>query len=217
MKENCMHGFAYVIIATERKRQVAHAATNMCARQMCTYPFGCPDEVESIAVVLFHASGNSKHVRVEDYICRIYAYRLCENIICPAGYLYSTVVCSSLALFVETHHHYGSPIALYVAGTTDEHILTLLQRDGINYSFALQTLQSGNHRRPVAGVNHYWHTRDVRFHGYPVKEVHHFRAGIQKAVVHIYVYHHGPVGHLLTCNSNGLIVFLLLYQAEEFP
>ena len=42
VEEDGMDGFAQVVIAAERKRQVAHAAGDSAGRQVLVYPFGSP-------------------------------------------------------------------------------------------------------------------------------------------------------------------------------
>ena len=45
IKKYGVHGFPYVIIATECERKIAHPSTHVCSRQMLTYPSRGSDKV----------------------------------------------------------------------------------------------------------------------------------------------------------------------------
>ena len=99
-----MHGFAYVVVATERERQVAHATTNMCSRQILLYPTSSTYKLERIAVVLFHARCYREDVRVEYYVQRIETNLLCQNAVCSFCDGYLAFIGGSLSFLVEAHY-----------------------------------------------------------------------------------------------------------------
>ena len=143
IEEHGMHRLAYVVVATEREREVAHTTADMRSGQVRANPLRSANEVERIVVVLAHAGSYGKHVRVEDDVERVHAHLLREQTICTLGYLDASLICGSLSLLVEAHHHDRGTVAHHVAGMTEEHLLAFLQRDRVDYRLALHTLQSG--------------------------------------------------------------------------
>ena len=210
-----MHCLAYVVVAAEREREVAHTAADMCAGQVRANPLRSTNEVERIVVVFAHAGGNGKHVRVEDDVERIHAHLLREQTICALGYLDASLVCGSLSLLVEAHHHDRGTVAPHVAGMTEEHLLAFLQRDRVDYRLALHALQSGGDNVPLGRVDHHRHLRYVGLRGYYIKERAHLLACVEQTVVHVYVYHQGSVSHLLACYADRLVVILFVYKAQK--
>ena len=210
-----MHRLAYVVVAAEREREVAHTAADMRSGQVGADPLRSANEVERIIVVLAHAGSYGKHVRVEDDVERVHAHLLREQTICTLGYLDASLVCGSLSLLVETHHHDRGTVAHHVAGMTEEHLLAFLQRDRVDYRLALHTLQSGGDNVPFGRVDHHRHLRYVGLRGYYVKERAHLLACVEQTVVHVYVYHQGSVSHLLACYADRLVVILFVYKAQK--
>ena len=129
VEEHGVHGFADIVVAAEREREIAHTAADVCSRKVLAYPFRGTYEVCRVCVVFLHTCGNSKHVGVEDYVERIHANLLCKNAVCSFGYLDSPFKGGGLSLLVETHHHHSCPVAHGIAGVADECVLSFLQRD----------------------------------------------------------------------------------------
>ena len=66
-----MHGFSYVIISTERERQITDTATHFRSWKIVFDPVNRPDKIKGIAVMLFHSGGYRQNIRIKDYIVRI--------------------------------------------------------------------------------------------------------------------------------------------------
>ena len=63
-----MHGLAHRLIATEGKRDIRHAARNMCAGQFFANARCRFDEVNSVIVMLGYAGRHGENIRVENDI-----------------------------------------------------------------------------------------------------------------------------------------------------
>ena len=85
------------------------------------------NEVGRIGIVLFYARGYGKYVGIEDDVVWLHAYLLCQQPIGTAGNGNTTVVGSSLPLFVEAHHYTGGTIATNIARMLQERGFTFLQ------------------------------------------------------------------------------------------
>ena len=184
--------------------------------QICLNPFDSPNEVYSIIVVLFHTSSYGKHVRVEYYIERVHTHLLCEELVGTSGYFNASFVSSGLSYFVETHHHYSSTIAHHVASVTQEHLFAFFQRDRVDDTLTLHTLQSGSYHVPFRRVNHHRHLGNVGFRSYDIQEGAHFLTCVKQSVVHVNVNHKRSICHLLACYAHSLVVALLLDKSKEF-
>ena len=149
VEEDGMHGFADVVVAAERERQVADAAADVGAGQVLAYPSGGTDKVDGIGVVFLHTSSDGQYIGVKDNIERIHANTLSQKLICTTGNLYATFVGRCLSLLVEAHHHHGSAVAHAVSGVTQEDFFALLQRDTVDDRLALYALQSGGNDVPL--------------------------------------------------------------------
>ena len=212
-----MHGLAQVVVATEGERQVADAAADVGTGQMRAYPARGTYEVERIAVVLLHARTDGQYVGVEDDVLWSHAHLLGQQPVGARGYLNATLVGGGLSLLVEAHHHDGSTQLAHVAGTAEEHLLALLERQAVDDALALQALQPRRDDLPVAAVDHHRYARYIGFRGYEVEECRHLVLRIQQPVVHIEVEHQCAVLHLLPCYLQRLVVVLLLDESQEFP
>ena len=210
-----MHGLTDIVVATERKTQVTHTTTDMSTRQVFVNPSCRTDKISGIGIMLFHPRSHSQHVGVEDNIQGVHSHFLRQQTIGPLGNCYTTLVARGLALFIETHHHHSSTIALYVASMFQELLLTLFQRDRVHDAFSLHTLQARTNHLPVRGVDHHRHLSDIGLCSNHIQEVHHLGLGIKQAVIHIDINHEGTITHLLTGNANSLIVTFFLYQSQE--
>ena len=116
IEEYGMHGLAYVVVATEGEREIAHASADMGTWQVLPNPTCGPYEVDGVGIVLLHASGNGKYIGVEDNVERVHANLVSENVVGALGYGYAPVEGSGLPLLVEAHHHNGSTMAHDIAG-----------------------------------------------------------------------------------------------------
>ena len=165
--------------------------------------------------MFLHACGHSQHIWVEDDVQGIHAHLFGEDSVSPRCYLDTTLVGGGLSLLVETHHHHGGAKSFHVLGMLHELLFSLLQRDGVDDGLSLHALQTRHDDIPVGGVDHHGHPGDIGLRGDQVEEGHHLLLGIQQAVVHIDVYDQRPVCHLLTGNTQRLVIVLFLNQSQE--
>ena len=215
VEENSMHGLADIVVATQGETQVADASADVGSGKVALNPSSRLDEVHGIVVVLFHARSDGQHIGVEDDVQRIHPYLFGQYLVGTLGNFDAALITGGLPFLIEAHHHHGSTIALHILGVTDEHFLAFLQRDAVHDALALDAFQSGHDNLPFRRVEHHGHTGYLRLGSYHVKEVHHLRLGVQKAVIHIDVDDKGAVFHLLAGNGHGFLVLLFLNQAKE--
>jgi phage-related protein len=109
----------------------------------------------------------------------------------------------------------AAPIA-HAAGTVEKDLLALLERERVDYRFALNALQRGLDHLEARRVDHPRHARRLGVGGHEVEEMRHLGAGVYHAVVHVHVDHHRAVAHLTPRYGQRLVVRLLLYESQEF-
>ena len=212
-----MHGLADVVVATERERQIAHAAAYMGTGEVLPDPACGPYEVYGIVIMLLHACSNGKDIGVEDNVERVHAYPACKNVICTTGYGYTPIVGGSLSLLVEAHHDDSSSMTHYIPRMGDKGLLALLQGYGVYDTLSLSTLQASHYDLPLAGVYHYGHLGNLRLRGYHIEECHHLSLGIEQSVVHVDVDDHCSILHLPARDVESLLVAFLAYKPQELP
>ena len=217
MQEDAMDGFTNIGVATEREREVADTTAHVGSRQILVNPFRSTDKLHGIVVVLLHTRCDGEHVRVEDDVERIHAQLVHQQAVSTPGYLDAALIGSSLSHFVEAHHHHGSAIAHHVPGMRKEHLLALLQTDGIDDALALAAFQSSQDHLPFRGVYHHRNLGYLRLSRYHIEEVHHLSLRIQQSVVHVDVYHGSSVSHLLACDTDGFLITFFVNQTQELP
>ena len=215
IEKHGVHRLTYIVVAAEREREVAYASAYVRSGQILLYPFRGSYEVHGIIVMLFHAGGDGEHVGVEDDVQRIHAHLLRQQAVGASGYLDASLVRRGLSLLVEAHHHYSCAVSHHVAGMREKHFLAFLQRNGVDDTLSLHTLQSGCYHVPLRRVYHHRHLGDVRLRGYDIEEGAHLLTGIQQSVVHVYVYDQRSVRHLLSGDGHSLLIILLLDEAKE--
>ena len=144
-----MHRLTNIVVASEGETQITHTTADMSAFQVLMYPFRRTDKVCCIAVVLLHTRCHSEYIGVEDDVERIHAHLHCQQFVGSLGNLNPSLIAGSLSLFVKTHHHHRSPIALHITGMFQELLLTLFQRDGVDDTLTLHALQTCYNHLPV--------------------------------------------------------------------
>jgi len=67
VKKKCgVHRFAHGVVATKRKRNVAHSATHARAGKILFDPARCFDEIERVIAVFFKTSRDGQNVWIEN-------------------------------------------------------------------------------------------------------------------------------------------------------
>ena len=217
VEEYGVHSLPYPIVAPECKGEVAEPAADLCPGKIALYP-GCGIyEIQSIGIVFVHTGGYSQHIRVEDYVFRIEIQPLNQQAIGPFADFDTSVKGVGLSLLVKCHNYQCSTEFLNLGRPLQENLLPFLEREGVHYGLALQTLESRFQHLEAGGVHHHRHTGNLRVGGHKAQEMFHLSPGIEHSVVHIHVQHHSPVTHLCRCNFQGLAPILFLDKTQEFP
>ena len=185
IEEHRMHRLAHRFVAAERERQVRDAAGNMRVRQVRPDPARRLDEGDAVAVVLVHAGGDGKDVRIEDDVLRRKADAVDQNVVGARGDRLLLLERVGLARFVERHDHDGGAVAAHQLGVADEGVLAFLERDRIDHGLALHAFQPGLDHREFRGIDHHRHAGDVGLRRDQIEERGHRLFGIEQALVHI--------------------------------
>ena len=214
-KEHGVHGFAYIIIATEGERKIAHSATHVSTGQVFTYPTCGFDKAACVIVVLTHACADGEYVGVEDDVASGEAHLFCQNAVGTLADADATFVSCGLSLLVEGHNHHGSPHATQFGGPCFENGFSLFQRQGIDNAFALHTFQGSTDNFPVGRVDHERAACHFRLGCQQVEEVHHLFAGVEQTFVHVDVDDLCSVFHLSACDGHSFVILFLFDKSQE--
>ena len=141
VEEHRVHGFAYIIIASERKGKVAHAAAHVRAFKVLRYPFRGPYEIERVSIVFVHARADSQHVGVENDVGRREACFLREQSEGTLTNLDAPLIGVGLPLLVKSHHDDRCAISSQLFCVRQKGFLALFQRDRIDDALALNVFQ----------------------------------------------------------------------------
>ena len=107
IEKDGVHCLAYIVVATEREREVAHSAAYVRPAEILLYPRTGTYKVDAIGGVFFDACGHCKYVGVEDYILRFKAHPVHKDVERATANGYLAFVCGGLPLFVESHNNHG--------------------------------------------------------------------------------------------------------------
>ena len=214
IEEHGVHGLAYPIITTETKREVADAATCLCQGQVLLDPRHGTDEVYGISLMFTKSCANREDVDVEDDVLgRETDAR--QQRVGALGNSHLSVEGRRLAFLVESHHDDGSPQATQLAGLAEEVVGTVFQTDGVDDALALRVLQTGQHGRPVAGVDHQHGTADGRVIADVATEGLHLLSAVKHGVVHINIDDSRPTLYLVAGHGERLVVLLVGNEARK--
>ena len=148
IQKDCMHRLADIVVPTERERQVTDSPAHMSSRQIPANPSGRFNEIHRIIVMLFDTRRYSQYIRVEDDILRTEIHHLSQNPVRPFANLYLPGKGIGLSFLIESHHNDRRTVLLNEPGVFDELFFTFLQGDGVDNTFTLHTLQSGEDNLP---------------------------------------------------------------------
>ena len=126
VQEHGIHGLAYIVVASERKRQVAYTAAYMHMRQVLANPFYRTYEIQGITVVLRHTGSYRKDVGVENNILGRESGLFGKEFVCPAAYLYFTLIGNGLSYLVESHYNHSRAETSQFTRMRKEFILSFL-------------------------------------------------------------------------------------------
>ena len=173
------------------------------------------DKVHAVVVVLVYARGDGEDVRVEDDVLGREADPLREEPVGAGADLHLPLLGIGLPLLIESHHDHGRPVPLEQPRLPDELFLALLHADGVDDGLALHPLQSRLDDRPLGGVDHDGHPRDVRLCGDEVQELDHRLLSVEHPLVHVHVYDLRPVLDLAARHVERRLVVAVQDQVLE--
>jgi len=215
VEEHRVHRLAHRIVAAERERHVAHAAAHQRVRQLRLDAPRRLDEGETITVVLLDAGGNGEDVGIENDVLGCEAHPLGEDAVSPLTDGDAPLDAVGLALLIEGHDHRRCAVAAHRARVLDEALLAFLEADGVDDCLALHALQARLDDRPLGGVDHHRHARDVGLGRHQVEEAYHGGFRVQHALVHVDIDHLRTVGHLLARHLQRRAVVARLDELAE--
>ena len=127
MKEHAVHSLTYLVVASEREREVADATTHVHLRHLLVYGATSLYKSSRIVVVLWHTCSHSQHVRVEDNVLCWETYAF-QQFVGAASHRYLAFVGVCLSFFIEEHHHRCCSHRVDIASLLKEFLLALFQR-----------------------------------------------------------------------------------------
>mmetsp|Transcript_656 Transcript_656/g.1781 ORF Transcript_656/g.1781 Transcript_656/m.1781 type:complete len:563 (+) Transcript_656:3249-4937(+) len=185
VKEGRVERASHGLVATEAKRNVGDAATDLAARALTLDLTRRTDEVNTIVVVLSQPGANRQHVGIKHNVLRVEANLLHQDAVGALAHANLVLAAGSLARLIKCHHHNSSTVLLHDAGVGAECILALLEADAVDDALALRALQPGLHNLKLAAVNHERHTADLRVCNQQIDKPGHGVHAVDQAVVHV--------------------------------
>ena len=196
-QEYRVHRLAHRLVAAERKGKVRDAAGDMRVRQPGADEARRFDEIDAVIGVLLDPGRHREDIRIEDNVFGRKADLLGQDAVGALGDRGLARQRVGLALLVEGHDHDRGAVAAHQPRVLLERLLALLHRDRVDDALALHAFQPRLDHRPLRGVDHDRHARDVRLGGDKIEERDHRPLRIEQAFVHIDVDHLGAVGDLV--------------------
>ena len=197
IEERRVHRLAHGVVPAERERDVGDPTGDADVRPPGLDPARGFDEGAGVVVVLRDTGGDSEDVGVEDDIAGAEPDALGEQAIGALAYGELALRCFRLPLLVEGHDHHGRAVALHQPGLFQEGRLPLLEADGIDHRLARDRPQARLDGRPVGGIDHHGHARDIRLGRDEAEKAGHGGLAVQHSLVHVDVDDLGAVLDLL--------------------
>src|ERR687895_748716 len=197
IKKGCMYGLAHDIIAAKREGDIADTTRNQRIRQVMFDRTSRLEVSQGIVVVLLDAGRDRQDIGVKDDVLGWKTDLAGEDRVGTLADLELALGGIRLAPLIESHDDHCRTIAAYKLGMLDESFLALLETDGIDHAFALQTSQTPLDHAPLGGVDHHRHARDIRLGSDEVEEAVHIVLRIQHTLVHVDIDDLGAILDLL--------------------
>jgi hypothetical protein len=173
------------------------------------------DEVHRVVVMLFDAGGDGEDVGVEDDVLGRHADLLGQQLVRPLADAHLVVDFDRLALFVERHHDGRGAVLAAQSGAAQELRLAVLHADRVDDALALRRLEPRFEHRPLAGVDHHRHGRDVCFSRNQAEKLRHHRLAVEQRLVHVHVDDVSAALDLLDGDLNGFFELFVLDELGE--
>jgi len=154
--------FAEPTICPECEGKVAYPARDLGSRaEFLDLPCGL-DKVNPIAVVLLYPRSHRENVGIENDVFGRHAELARQQIVGPPADLHLMLHGGRLAGLIEGHHHQRRTVAPDEPRLLQELRFTLLEADGVDDAFALQTLEARFDDRELGAVDHDGKPGDIR-------------------------------------------------------
>ena len=206
VQERRVERAAHGLVAAEGEREVRHAARDLASRAQPLDLAGGVDEINSVVVVLLHASANGENVGIEDDVLGVEAHLLHQKLVRTAADAHLLGLGCGLALLVEGHHHNRGAVALDNLRLVEELLLATLEGDRVHDALALAALQASLHDVELGRVNHEGHLGNIGLGHHQVDKLGHSGLTVDEAVIHVDINDVGAVLHLLEGDRQRLLV-----------
>ena len=210
-----MHRLADRVVAAERERHVADAATHHGMRQALLDEARRLDEIEPVRRVLLDAGRDRENVRIEYNVLGRETDLLRQHGVGALANGRLALDGIGLALLIERHHHHGGAVGAHLPGLFDECRLPFLEADRVDDPLALHAFETGLDHRPLGRVDHHRHAGDIGLCRNEIEEAHHGRFRIEHTLVHVDVDHLRAGHHLLASDVDGGGVIARLDELAE--
>ncbi len=184
VQERRVHRLADRVVAAERERHVRDPAGDLRERERLLDAARRLEEVDGVGIVLLDARRDRQDVRVEDDVLGRETHVLGEDPVRPPRDRDLPLDRRRLPLLVERHHDHGRAVAADEPGVGPEHVLALLEAEGVDDGLALQAPQARLDHVPLRAVEHDRELRDVRLGRHEVEEPRHRGHAVEHPLVH---------------------------------
>src|SRR6185436_1728661 len=157
-----MDRFADNVVAAERKREVADAATDLDAGTRGLDDLRGLDVVHRVVVVLLQAGRNRQDIRIEDDVGRVETRLLDQELVGALTDLDLPGDRIGLPGLVERHDDDTRAIAMYGSRLLEEVRFPFLQADRVDHALSLDALQARLEYGPLRAVDNDGNPGDLR-------------------------------------------------------
>ena len=156
--------------------------------------------------MLFHPSSYGKDIGVKNYILFVESYNFSKNIIGAFTNLNTSFKGVGLSIFVKSHNNHCSTIGLDRFCLGNKCSFAFFEGYRIYNTFSLDTFKSGFNNFPFGAVDHYRHSRNIRFSCNQIQKGDHCFFPINHSFIHVHINDLGTTIDLLQCNRNSRLI-----------
>mmetsp|Transcript_1346 Transcript_1346/g.4244 ORF Transcript_1346/g.4244 Transcript_1346/m.4244 type:complete len:374 (-) Transcript_1346:1331-2452(-) len=205
VQEGAVECTAHRLVATEGESQVGHTAADFATRAEALDFTRGVDEVNTVVVVLLHASTNGENIRIENDVLRVEANLFDQELVRTAADADLLRLSRGLAILIKRHHNNRGAMALDNLRVVQEFLLTTLEGNGVHDALTLAALQASLNNVELGRVNHERNLGRIRFRHEQVHKAGHRRLAIDETVIHVDVDHMRAVFDLLEGDRESLL------------
>ena len=166
--------------------------------------------------MFLNASGDSENIRIENYVRRIEANLVNQNLVRALADSHFALDRVRLPVLIECHDDDGGAVGAHELCLLDKCLFAFFEADRINNRLALDALQPGFDDRPFRGIDHEGQARDVGLSRDQVEESHHRLLGVEHPLIHIHIDDLRAVVDLVASNLNCGSVVVCFDQASKY-